>query len=592
MAEVVFRFSPRPNRAAEIPWQPFSPEVFAQAEAEGKLVLLSISAVWCHWCHVMDETTYSDDAVIARLSRDFIPVRVDNDQRPDVNLRYNLGGWPTTAVLTPRGEILAGGTYLNPEQLLSLLDQAQAYWQEHREEVLAAQNPPAPVPLKRDATQPQPAAVNQVVEAIRQQFDRAYGGLGLQPKFPLPDVWHLCLQHYLTVGDSPAAGMAIRTLDAMAGSRLFDPVAGGFFRYSTTREWTVPHYEKMLEDNAQLAIVYLRAFQILADEAYRQVANAVLTWANRTLITPEGLWGGSQDADEAYYQQDPEARQKLTPPRVDPVIHTNANAWMVSAQLLAAALINPGVYAPTAFTALEALWDRMWDPERGLYHYDDGTPSLPGLLVDVAALANALLDGYEYSGDPIFVERATALLHWADQHLYDGTAYYDQIEDPSRQAGRLQYRQHPLADNAAMARFLWRLGLIQEDTALITRAQALLGAFEEFAAAQGVFGAPWALVAEGINTPLLSLTVVESDHRPGHTLRQAAAAVYAPNRLLRTVKQGTEAFRAGGYAEVPMPALYLCRGTVCAAPITTPEGIAPALQRLLQAEVNAPTSPT
>lgn len=584
MAEASFRFSPRPNRASEIAWQPFSPEVFARAEAERKLICLSISAVWCHWCHVMDETTYSDEDIIRRLNSEFIPVRVDNDQRPDVNARYNLGGWPTTAILTPRGEILTGGTYLTPEQMQSLLDQVLAYWREHQDEVMAATAEVPKPPLHPEVTEPELAEIEKVLNPIRQQFDRAYGGLGLQPKFPLPDVWMLCLQHFLTAQDAPAAGMAIRTLDAMAGSRLFDPLAGGFFRYSTTREWTIPHYEKMLEDNAQLALLYLRAYQILGDESYRQVADAVLGWANRTLINSSGLWGGSQDADEEYYQLDPETRQQRPIPRVDSVVYTNANAWMISAQLLAAALINPATYAPSAFTALEALWDRMWDPAVGLHHYDDGsTPSLPGLLVDLAVFANALVDGYEYSGDPVFLERARALLAWADQHLFDGTAYFDQLEDPSHQAGRLRHRQQPLNENVWMAQLLWRLGALSDDESLQDRAEALLGALSEYATSQGIFGASWALLTEAIRTPLLSLTVVESEHRPGHQLRQAAYALYSQNRIVRTVKPGSEAFRKGGYAEVPMPALYICRGTVCAAPVTTPEQIGPALQSLLQA---------
>ena len=130
-----FHFSPRPNRAHEIRWRPWSPEAFEEARREDKPILLAISAVWCHWCHVMDETTYSDEQVIRLINERFVPVRVDNDQRPDVNARYNMGGWPTTAFLTPDGEVLSGATYVPPEQFRQALEQVSSYYREHRDDI-------------------------------------------------------------------------------------------------------------------------------------------------------------------------------------------------------------------------------------------------------------------------------------------------------------------------------------------------------------------------------------------------------------------------------------------------------------------------
>ncbi|MBO0687434.1 MAG: DUF255 domain-containing protein, partial [Candidatus Dormibacteraeota bacterium] len=132
-----FHFSPRPNRAAEIQWRPWSPEAFEQAKAEDRPILLSISAVWCHWCHVMDETSYSDGGVIDLINREYLPVRVDNDVRPDINLRYNMGGWPTTAFLTPEGDILTGATYLPPEQMADALSKVASYYRLNKPEVVA-----------------------------------------------------------------------------------------------------------------------------------------------------------------------------------------------------------------------------------------------------------------------------------------------------------------------------------------------------------------------------------------------------------------------------------------------------------------------
>src|SRR5665811_540340 len=125
-----FRFSPRPNRANQIRWRSWGDEAFAEARATDRPVLLSISAVWCHWCHVMDETTFSDERVIGRLNEAFVPVRVDNDRRPDINRRYNMGGWPTVAFLTPDGEVLTGATYVPPDQFLGVLDRMSGLWSE------------------------------------------------------------------------------------------------------------------------------------------------------------------------------------------------------------------------------------------------------------------------------------------------------------------------------------------------------------------------------------------------------------------------------------------------------------------------------
>lgn len=580
MPEPNFRFSPRPNQADQIQWKTFDAETFEEARKLEKPVLLSISAVWCHWCHVMDETSYSDPEVIAKINQSFIPIRVDNDQRPDINLRYNMGGWPTTAVLTPSGEILTGGTYFTPEQMQSLLDQVVEYWNQNREEVLNARAEVKEVELDPKAPEPTPDVWEPIIDAVRQQFDRAYGGLGAAPKFPHPDVWELCLVRFLSSGDAPAAGMAIRTLDAMAGSNLYDQIGGGFFRYSTTREWTIPHFEKMLEDNAQLARLYLRGFQVLGDETYRVVAQNVLTWTDSVLMNDNGLWGGSQDADEAYYQLPQEEREKKEAPFVDPVIYTNWNAQMISAHLLAAALINPQAYTPVALTALEALWDRMWDEKAGLYHFDDGTPQLPGMLTDVAHLAHTLVDGYEFTGDRVYLDRAAQLLSWADEHLWQEVAYIDFADAGKELPGRLAHAQKPLNENCLMATLMWRMGLAQNDPALQQRAKALIGAFSKMALEQGIFGAAWALASETIAAPLLSATVIEGPSRPATDLRRTIFGVFDRNRIVRTIATDSKEFAASDYPDLPVPALYLCREETCAQPVTEPEGILAALQQL------------
>src|SRR4051794_4627579 len=184
---MTLRFSPRPNRAAEIGWRPWGEKAFQEAQVADKPVLLAISAVWCHWCHVMDETSYSDANTIALINERYVPIRVDNDERPDVNRRYNMGGWPTTAFLTPDGEIIHGGTYIPPDVMYQTVGAVSEIWRDKREDI---QRRVAEVKAQEDSTRaPKPGdlssdIVESVSALIRGQYDPEHGGFGREPKFP------------------------------------------------------------------------------------------------------------------------------------------------------------------------------------------------------------------------------------------------------------------------------------------------------------------------------------------------------------------------------------------------------------------------
>src|SRR6266545_3553788 len=230
-----FRFSPRPNRASEIRWRPWSDSAFAEAKDQSKPVLLAISAVWCHWCHVMDETSYSVPEIIEKINESYIPVRVDNDQRPDVNRRYNMGGWPTTAFLTPDGDIIHGGTYIGPQDMWQTVNTVADVWSEKREDI-----------------------ARQVAEFKSKEAEA---------RKPKPG--DLSLEIVDTVG------AVIRG--------MHDDVEGGFFRYATTRQWQIPHYEKMLEDNAELLTVYAEAHRTFPEAGYDRVVRDIVRWMDAVL---------------------------------------------------------------------------------------------------------------------------------------------------------------------------------------------------------------------------------------------------------------------------------------------------------------------
>src|SRR5438094_8390873 len=185
-----FHFSPRPNRASEVNWHAWSPGAFEEARETGRPILLSISAVWCHWCSVIDATTCAHPSAIEIINRDYVPVRVDNDVRPDINQRYNMGGWPTTAFLTASGDILTGATYLPPDQMASALVRVAGYYRGNQAEiasrVLEARKRAASG-VARSAGELEPRLVDEILEAVKNAYDTEYGGLGGASKVPQAD---------------------------------------------------------------------------------------------------------------------------------------------------------------------------------------------------------------------------------------------------------------------------------------------------------------------------------------------------------------------------------------------------------------------
>src|ERR1700730_17617193 len=302
MADSEFHFSPRPNRAAEIKWRGWSEGAFEDARKQDRPILLSISAVWCHWCHVMDETTYSHPGVIDLINREYVPIRVDNDLTPDINQRYNMGGWPTTAFLTSSGEILTGATYLPADQMADALSKIATYYRTHRPEiasrVLEGKKRSGSV-VARAAGSLDDGIVDEVLDAVKNSYDAEYGGFGSAPKFPQTDANLLLLEQAQLRSDPELRSMAVHTLEQMAGGGTYDHVEGGFFRYSTTQDWSVPHFEKMLEDHAGLVAG-------LALAGLQDTLDKTTGYLDRVLRDPAtGLLAGSQDADEDRQWTDP-----------------------------------------------------------------------------------------------------------------------------------------------------------------------------------------------------------------------------------------------------------------------------------------------
>ncbi|HYM82779.1 MAG TPA: thioredoxin domain-containing protein, partial [Candidatus Dormibacteraeota bacterium] len=298
-----------------VDWYPWGQAALAKAASEDKPIFLSIGYAACHWCHVMERESFEDETTAAELNRGFVPVKVDREERPDLDQLYmaavvamtGQGGWPMSVFLTPEGRPFYGGTYFpdRPRQGMpsfrQVLEGVRRAWDEQRPEleqaatrlvsaIASQQVAPEAGPL------PDRATLEGAMASLDAAFDPVHGGWGRAPKFPAPMTIEWLLRRWGT-GDARAIAMARRTLDRMADGGLFDQLGGGFHRYSTDGQWLVPHFEKMLYDNAQLARAYIHAWQATDDARYRDVAVATLDYLLRELRTADGAFAASQDAD-------------------------------------------------------------------------------------------------------------------------------------------------------------------------------------------------------------------------------------------------------------------------------------------------------
>ncbi len=563
------RFSPRPNRAGEIGWREWSAEAFDRARADDRPILLSISAVWCHWCHVMDETTYSDQGVIDTINERFIPIRVDNDRRPDINARYNMGGWPTTAFLTPDGRTLTGATYLPPQQMRRALDEIARFYAEHKNEIAEVTVAPAPRNASEATTAEELSAapIVRLVENLESNYDEEYGGFGDEPKFPQAEVLDFLLSEWRVSGTQRYYAMAAQTMRAMARGGMYDHVEGGFFRYSTTRDWSVPHFEKMAEDHAGLiAVLAALAIHAPTDDVHATLVSAT-NYVRNVLRDPQThLFAGSQDADESYYAHPLEERRALRTPFVDRTSYTNWSVALAGAQCLAARALDDDELLAEACATLDSVAERLVDEDGLLYHVlvPGGAPEVRGLLTDQVAYLRALLDAHEVSGEERFMKRAEAIAQRTIERFEaKAGGFYDRL--PSGESfGNLAIADRPIVDNGLLAESLLRLDVLTSASTHRERVKRTLAVYTASAASAGSFAATYARALRRYLSPQVLVRIVGEPARTGE-FRETAMRLPAPFLSVRTLTPAA-AERESLPAE-PQPAAYICVGTRCGAPL-------------------------
>jgi len=488
-------------------WLEWTTDAFARARTEAKPVLLSITASWCHGCAVMDRVAYADPEIVEIIASRFVPVRIDADRRPDVNDRYNLDGWPTTALLTPSGETLTGTTYLPPGGLRAMLLEVSDAYRTRREEL--DRRAASMTESRRSRTsptlgniEPDLNAPQWIARRVVDECDPLYGGFGTDGKFQHVAALRVALDECVRTGDYAVRDALTQTLDAMADGQIRDAAEGGFFRYAASRDWSRPHTEKMLEDQAGLVDLYAEAGRVLDSERYRHVARDTMAYVHRALAssTPPAFFA-SQAADESYYQvTSAELRRTLTPPSVDQTAFTDLTARAAAVWLRAGVVLEDQQAAEFGARALDRLLTLTYQPGNGVAHWFDGDAGIRGLLTDQVHAAWALLALHDATANPTWSMLAEELMRTAVQTHWDaaGLGFVDRAADAESEIGLMADPLKPLATNCLASRVLARLSRLTGKLDLQEKALDTLRSQTPVYRQQGLFGAPYAIAVADV----------------------------------------------------------------------------------------------
>jgi uncharacterized protein YyaL (SSP411 family) len=410
-----------PTRAAEQPagaivWHAWSPEIFAQARRENKFVLLDLEAVWCHWCHVMAETTYPDPTVVRLLQSRYLAVRVDQDSRPDLANRYEDYGWPATIIFAPDGsELVKRQGYVPPKEMRSLLQ--------------AVIDDPTPGPSVRPETATPAATATELGGARRtallhawtEGYDDRAGGWGFSHKFLDWDSVELALRR--AAADPRAAQMARDTLRLQR--KLLDPVWGGVYQYSVGGDWNEPHFEKIMQMQAENLRTYAQAYARRHDPADLATARAIYGYLRAFLTSPDGVVYTSQDADLVpgehsadYYALDDAGRRARGLPRIDQHIYARENGWVIAALCQLAAVTGDNAYRTEAERAARWVLAHRALPGGGFRH--DERDAAGPYLGDTLAMGRAFLALHQLTQERAWLDHATAAAQFIGAHFARG----------------------------------------------------------------------------------------------------------------------------------------------------------------------------
>ncbi len=572
-------------------WNEWSPATFARARREGRILVVKVSAAWCHWCHVMERETFADPRVARRIEERFLAVKVDADARPDLAERYAEYRWPATVFLTPDARtITALRGYRSPDDFLAVLDEVEAA--AARGLTLIDTTPPSaagvagPVDL---------AALRARLEALLgRTWDAAQAGWGFGQKYPFAPALLHALNGARRAPAAPWRGMALRTLAAW--ERLIDPVWGGMYQYSEGGGWDRPHYEKIVSVNAGAISCFAAAFRLTGDRRWVRDAEAVRRWLVAMLRSPSGAFFTSQDADlgshgdvafvdgPSYFARDDAGRRALGLPRIDTAVYAMENGWAVEALCDLFVATGDATALAQARAAAQAILATHRDAAGGLRHAatDGGVLHLG----DTVSFGRACLALADATGERAYLDRAVALGDALLARFLDRArgGFFDTTEDPTA-VGVWRERLRPFEGNATAARFLLHLHAATGDARWRAEAlRAIAAAGEPGLAERFAWRASFLLLpVEEATVPWAHLSVVGRADDPATAALWAAALAFdAPFVTRERLEPGAPSARGGApLGKDGAPAIFLCADGGCSPPIRRAEDLVPAWRRLV-----------
>lgn len=562
-----------------INWRGWSDAVFAEAAREHKLVLLDMEAIWCHWCHVMDETTYRDAKVVQLLNDHFIAVKVDQDGEPALSQRYEDWGWPATILFDAQGRELAKERgYVEPAAMAQLLQ--------------TLIEKPEPIP---DMPESRPAASatlsKKQVQVLTERLERAYdserGGWGNRHKFVQADALDYLLAR-AAEGDKVAAERARQTL--MQARKLIDPVWGGIYQYSDDGTWDSPHYEKIMSSQANAIRIYATAFVLLGDQEFKQAAESVAAYVLTHLRDSGGAFYPSQDADlsatvkgKTFYALDDAGRRKLGEPRIDKNLYAREAGWAISALVSLHEASGEARWLDAAKDAARwAVAQRM--TEDGGWRHDHEDAGGPYMTTNLA-MANAALDLYRVTADRMWLGVAQHTGDFMVAHLEDhAVGGFALAPVPADAIGVMKTPIKHFDDNTGAIRFYNALAQYTGDARYAETAKRTMAYLAGTPAANRAAFWPGLLQADAeLSGQPLHLTVVGRKGDPAAEQLYRIALTYpATYRRIEWLddREGPLPNPDVLYPTLDRAALFACIDKRCSRPIFSAEGAKPALDRL------------
>ncbi len=691
--------SPYLRQHAENPvdWYPWGDEAFEKARREDKPIFLSVGYSACHWCHVMEHESFENEATAALMNEHFVSVKVDREERPDIDSIYmdavqaltGRGGWPMSVFLTPDGVPFYGGTYFPGAArhglpgFLDVLGGVADLWASDRSRLLQAAAELSVVLTRRaeaDVDAPLGYLDSQTLETamrgLHRSFDRMNGGWGEAPKFPQPAVLEFVLRRHHATGDERLLEMVTLTLDAMLRGGVYDQLGGGFHRYSTDERWLVPHFEKMLYDNAQLAALYLHAWQVTRHDRYQTVAAETLDYVAREMLDPAGGFYSAQDADSEGEEgrffvwtpdqlravleassPDPDAdaemfmrtygvtrdgnfegrnilfvkrtpaevaedlgaalvdvevgvrrarqalfaaRDRRVRPGLDDKVLAAWNGLMLAAFAEAARVFGRDDYLAIAKRNAQFLLSQMRRPDgRMLRTWKGDRAKLNGYLEDYAAVAGGMLQLYETTFDPRWLQAGRELVDSILEHFADPPGgFFDTSDDHEALLLRPKGVQDgALPSGGAMtADALVRLAEYTGDSSYTEYADVAVAKVQGSMAWAPLGFARWLSVLDMMLAPPEALAIVGPDPE---AMLDVVRQRYRPNVVVAAARADEP---SGGIALLEhretvdgRTTAYLCRQFICNRPVTEADDLSALLRDrptdgLLRAEADAPSS--